>query len=253
MSKKLIVDTYIPKRPILLEKHLQNIDKNNISPDNLISSTNGMFRGLGICKGAFQEADVLNQNGRIYPAKLLERKIKEFAEESVKEQNAIGELDHPRDDRFSPELHSGALAISEIYYDPVSKLVLGEYTILPTSSGRDLLAYHISNVKIGVSARGVGSLVPDYGKMYESNGDFVAEIVQDDYMLSTYDAVSKPSYKITTNTEVKLKESLEVYNLINSGKTEEAYYRNGELAGSWEQYWDNIQSMLEFIEKNGLN
>ena len=255
MIKKpvILVDTYVSKRPLVLEKYLPDVNKKDINPDNLISSTNKMFKGLGLVKGAFQEADILNKNNRIYPSTLLERKIREFAEQSVRQKNAVGELDHPRDDRFSPELRSGALAISEIYYEPASKLVLGEYTILPTSAGRDLLAYHIAGVKIGVSARGVGSLVPDYGKMYESDGDIIAEIVQDDYLLSTYDAVSKPSYDVTTNSEIKLKESLDIYSLIDSGKIEEAYYRNKGIAESWERYWDNVQNMLEFMNKNGIN
>ena len=254
MSMKInLSTTYIPRKPLILEKYVPDIDSVEINPNKLISSTNGMFKGFGIVKGYFQEADSVNENNRVYPASVLERKIREFAEVSVRNKNAIGELDHPKTNEFSPDLKSGAMAISEVYYDPNTKLVSGEYTILPTSAGRDLLAYHIAGVNIGVSARGLGSLVPDYSGIYEniSNGN-VVEVVQDDYMLSTYDVVSRPSHTVASNMEVKLTESLNIYKLINEGNISVAYSKDPEIAESWERYWDNLQNMLEFIHKNGI-
>lgn len=246
-----LYNTYVPKIPLILESYVPNVDKKDVNPNQLIESTNGMFMGFGTVKGGFQEGDIVNENNRIYPSTLLERKIREFSETSVKNRNAIGELDHPKDDGFSPDLKKGAMAISEIFYNPQSKLVYGEYTILPTSAGRDLLAYHIARVNIGVSARGVGSLVPDYSGIYE-NTSGMSEIVQEDYLLSTYDTVSRPSFSVATNMDVRLTESLNIYEMINGGHTVDAYKQNKEIAESWERYWDNLQSMLDFIKNNGI-
>ena len=46
--------------------------------------------------GKLQEADVQNGNGRVYPRNVLVREIKNY-KKLVKENRALGELDHPDD------------------------------------------------------------------------------------------------------------------------------------------------------------
>ena len=45
-------------------------------------------------KGVFQRADSKNQNGRVYPYKVLDKAIQE-ASESLMSRNMLGEMDHP--------------------------------------------------------------------------------------------------------------------------------------------------------------
>lgn len=255
MQKQIkLYNIYVPKSPLILESYIpnMNMEEKDVPTKQLIESSNKMFQGFGIVRGDFQEADVRNENNRIYRSELVEKITREFSETSVRNRNALGELDHPKDDTFSPELSKSALAISEIYYNSQNKLVSGEYTILPTTAGRNLLALHIARVNVGVSARGIGSLVPDYSGIYE-NTNGIVEIVQDDYMLSTYDVVSRPSFNVAGNMDIRLHESLDIYEMINKGHTNDAYKINKEIAESWERYWDNLQSMLDFIKKNGIN
>ena len=46
--------------------------------------------------GKLQEADTQNGNGRVYPYNVLAREVKNY-EKLVKENRALGELDHPDD------------------------------------------------------------------------------------------------------------------------------------------------------------
>ena len=45
-------------------------------------------------KGILQKAETLNQNGRVYPKIILEREIRNY-QKFIKENRALGELDHP--------------------------------------------------------------------------------------------------------------------------------------------------------------
>ena len=49
-----------------------------------------------ILSGKLQEADIQNGNGRIYPYRVLMREVKTY-QKLVKENRALGELDHPDD------------------------------------------------------------------------------------------------------------------------------------------------------------
>ena len=46
-------------------------------------------------KGVIQRAEAENQNGRIYPEKILRREIEKYVAGPVREKRALGELDHP--------------------------------------------------------------------------------------------------------------------------------------------------------------
>ena len=45
--------------------------------------------------GVLQRAEAKNQNGRVYPKDILEREVKAYIEGPVRENRAMGELDHP--------------------------------------------------------------------------------------------------------------------------------------------------------------
>ena len=51
--------------------------------------------GKVIVSGVLQRAEAKNQNGRVYPKKILMREVKKYAETNIKENRALGELDHP--------------------------------------------------------------------------------------------------------------------------------------------------------------
>ena len=65
------------------------------------------------------------------------------------------------------------------------KKIFGKFIILPTPNGQIFKILLNNGVKIGFSSRGAGSLIERYGDS--------PDIVDEDYDLVTYDAVSWPS------------------------------------------------------------
>ena len=131
-----------------------------------------------IMKGILQKAETLNQNGRVYPKTILEREIKNY-QKFIKENRALGELDHP--DSSVVELKNASHNIKEAYMQ--GNVVYGTVEILNTPSGKILQSLVESGVTLGISSRGVGST--------KTQGDM--QIVQDDFQLICWDFVSEPS------------------------------------------------------------
>jgi hypothetical protein len=131
-----------------------------------------------LMKGILQKADTLNQNGRIYPVKLLEREVRNY-QKFILENRALGELDHP--DSSVVNLKNVSHIIREAYIE--GGIVYGTAEILDTPSGKILQSLVESGVKLGISSRGVGST--------KKQGEY--HIVQDDFQLICWDYVSEPS------------------------------------------------------------
>ena len=142
--------------------------------------TEGKLSGRGnpMVEGILATAEVKNGNGRYYPRELWEREIDKYME-SVKENRALGELDHPESSVIN--LKNVSHNITDMWWD--GDKVLGKIEILPTPSGNILKSLIENNITVGVSSRGMGSLE-------DRNG--VLE-VQDDFELLCWDFVSTPS------------------------------------------------------------
>jgi hypothetical protein len=159
--KKVLVETQLfkPQGLMLTEGKLSN-------------------RGNPMVEGILATAEVKNGNGRYYPRELWEREIDKYME-SVKQNRALGELDHPESSVIN--LKNVSHNITEMWWD--GDEVYGKIEILPTPSGNILKALIENNITVGVSSRGMGSLE-------DKNG--VLE-VQDDFELLCWDFVSTPS------------------------------------------------------------
>jgi len=147
------------------------------SPE-LIKESKEKHGGKILMKGVLQKADTLNQNGRVYPAPVLEREVRNY-QKFISENRALGELDHP--DTSVVELKNASHIIREAYMD--DGVVYGTVELLDTPSGKILQSLVESGVTLGISSRGVGSTARD--------GDH--DIVQDDFQLICWDYVSEPS------------------------------------------------------------
>ena len=134
--------------------------------------------GPMLMKGILQKSETVNQNGRIYPKVILEREIRNY-QKFIKENRALGELDHP--DSSVVELKNASHMVREAYME--GNVVYGTVEILNTPSGQILQSLVESGVTLGISSRGVGSTVPQ--------GQY--QMVQDDFQLICWDFVSEPS------------------------------------------------------------
>ena len=135
-------------------------------------------RGLPLVEGILATAEIKNGNGRYYSKELWEREIDKY-QNLVKENRAMGELDHPESSIIN--LQNVSHNIADMWWDGDN--VMGKIEILPTPAGNILKALVESGITVGVSSRGMGSL-EDRGGILE---------VQDDFELLCWDFVSTPS------------------------------------------------------------
>ena len=131
-------------------------------------------------KGVIQRAEAENQNGRIYPEKILRREIEKYVAGPVREKRALGELDHPESSVINLQNVSHNVTKVKMIGDDV----YGEVEILPTPAGKILQALFASGITVGISSRGMGSVKEGAGGTIE---------VQDDFELLCFDFVSTPS------------------------------------------------------------
>ena len=158
-----------------------------------------------LVEGVLATVEVKNGNGRYYAKELWEREMNRYME-SVRENRALGELDHP--DSSVINLKNVSHNIKKCWWDGDN--VMGLIEILPTPSGNILKALIESGITVGVSSRGMGSL--------EQKGNVME--VQDDFELLCWDFVSTPSNPGSYMKEVALNESKTInnnqYHKVNS-------------------------------------
>jgi hypothetical protein len=135
-----------------------------------------------------QKYGVPNRNGRVYPEKILKREAEKY-KEMINRGMSISELNHPESSLI--DLDRVAHLITDVWWE--GNVLMGKIKLLTTpgfhergivSSKGDIAANMMrQGVTMGVSSRGVGSLV----KKGEQNE------VQDDFELICFDLVSSPS------------------------------------------------------------
>lgn len=135
--------------------------------------------GKLMLSGIIQKSNTQNQNKRIYPSAVLRREIENY-QKAVRENRAVGELDHPESSSVS--LDRVSHVIREMWWDGDN--VMGRVEVLNTPKGQVLQSLLESGITIGISSRGVGSTE----KTNEGT-----DVVQDDYQIVTFDIVSEPS------------------------------------------------------------
>ena len=129
--------------------------------------------------GVLQRANTKNQNGRIYPKDILAREAKEYSEVQIKENRALGELDHP--DSSVVNLSNVSHNVTEMHWDGDD--LVGTVEVLSTPSGNILKELFVNGIRLGISSRGLGTI-------NETNR---GSEVQDDFELIAFDFVSNPS------------------------------------------------------------
>ena len=132
-----------------------------------------------VIEGVFMQADSKNRNGRIYEKKILEAAVDKYIKEQVSTGRAVGELNHPEGPTVN--LDKVSHKITELKWEGSN--VVGKASILKTPMGQIVEGLLEGGVKLGVSSRGMGSLVQKNGTNY----------VGKDFMLATVDIVQDPS------------------------------------------------------------
>lgn len=130
--------------------------------------------------GIFMQADQPNKNERIYPLSILQREVKRYSDEFIAKNRAFGELGHPEGPIINLERVSHM--IKDLHQD--GKNFIGKAKILDTPYGKIVKNLIDEGANLGVSSRGVGSLIQQ-GSLNEVQDDF--------YLAAAADIVADPS------------------------------------------------------------
>ena len=153
----------------------EEIEKVNV----IVEETNGK-KSLFI-EGTFLQANIPNRNKRLYEMRTLEREVKRYNENFIQKGRALGELGHP--DGPTLNLDRASHMITSLVRE--GNNFVGKAKILSTPMGKIASSLLGEGVKLGVSSRGVGSLIP-------TNEGY--SVVGEDFMLATAaDIVADPS------------------------------------------------------------
>jgi hypothetical protein len=175
---------------ILVEWDAGHINPNDMRNSEVIKESYGQLEHSKpfVFYATLQKYGIPNRNGRVYPEKLLKRESDKY-KEIINRGMSISELNHPESSLI--DLDRVSHLITDIWWE--GNVLMGKVKLLTTpgfhergvvSSKGDVAANLMrQGVTMGVSSRGVGSLV----KKGEQNE------VQDDFELICFDLVSSPS------------------------------------------------------------
>lgn len=174
------------------------IESTTFTPTNTDYVQESLDKGTPLfVEGVIQRAEAKNQNGRIYPKNILERAVNQYIEGPIKENRALGELDHAQDNIV--HLNNVSHNIKKLWWE--NDNVCARIEILNTPSGRILKELFKTGINVGISSRGTGSV----REIFKES----AVEVQNDFELLCWDFVSNPSTQGAFMSPVGLNESVE--------------------------------------------
>jgi hypothetical protein len=132
-----------------------------------------------VIEGIFMQAESKNRNGRVYPRDVMEGAVNKYVTEQVSKGRAVGELNHPEGPTIN--LDKVSHRITELNWD--GNNVMGKALVLDTPMGQIVKGLVEGGCQLGVSSRGMGTLV-------NKNG---VNVVGNDFILATVDIVQDPS------------------------------------------------------------
>jgi hypothetical protein len=154
--------------------------REEIEKVEVLTEGTGRNRRLYI-QGPFLQSECVNRNGRMYPFSIMEREVKRYNENYVQKGRALGELGHPD----GPTVNLDRVSHKIVSLTCEGKNWVGKAQILSTPMGKIAESLLNDGVTLGVSSRGIGSLVEN-NKGYKEVGE--------DFMLATAaDIVADPS------------------------------------------------------------
>jgi len=131
-------------------------------------------------KGVFLQSNIKNRNGRVYPREILVREVNRYTKEFINKNRAFGELGHP--DGPTVNLERVCHMVKSLTADGDN--FIGEAKIMDTPYGKIVKGLIDEGAQLGVSSRGMGSIM-------NRNG---INFVKDDFYLATAaDIVADPS------------------------------------------------------------
>lgn len=150
--------------------------KDFVSSSIMLEEEANPHGGKSLCmKGIFLQADIRNQNQRIYPLHEIQSAVEKIRQKIKSGETILGERDHPSD--LNINLDRVSHMIIDMWMEGNNGM--GKLKLLPTPPGEVIKIMLESGVKLGVSSRGSGDV--DYNGMVRG------------FEIVTVDVVAQPS------------------------------------------------------------
>jgi hypothetical protein len=131
-------------------------------------------------EGIFLQGGITNRNNRQYDPEILHKEVERYTKENIDKGRAYGELGHPS----GPSINLERVCMMIKSLKREGNNFIGKAKIMDTPYGNIVKNLMSEGANLGVSSRGMGSIV-------ERNG---INMVQDDFYLATAaDIVADPS------------------------------------------------------------
>ena len=159
-------------------------------------------------KGPYMMAEGVNRNKRIYPLEEMQKEVERYQNTMVDTGRAMGELNHPT--TADVDLERACHLVTEMSQD--GNVFHGKSKVLSTPTGLIVRSLINDGVRVGMSSRALGQLIP------ESGTEGVNRVK--DFKLVAIDCVADPSFpKAFVNGILESKQ----YVVNKYGQFEEAY------------------------------
>jgi len=166
MGLNLIVETPAPKEEF----------------EYIVEEGNSKDKQNFFIKGPYMMAEGVNRNKRIYPLDEMQRETKRYENLMVKTGRAMGELNHPT--TADVDLERACHLVTEMSQD--GNVFYGKSKVLSTPTGLIVRSLINDGVRVGMSSRALGQLIP------ESGSEGVNRVK--DFKLVAIDCVADPSF-----------------------------------------------------------
>jgi hypothetical protein len=160
----------------------------------LLEATDDKGRKYLKFEAEIQRADTPNRNGRVYPKPVLKREVERYRKRINERTALMGEGDHPAG---APSVSRTAVLWEDVWMQDDGR-VFGRAKIVPTAVGKDLQAIIEAGGTIGISSRGRGDVTS------REHGGRMADVVNENFELLTFDVVTDPSVGTARPTRVFL-------------------------------------------------
>ena len=107
-------------------------------------------------QGPFLMSEQKNKNGRIYNLNEMVQEVDRYTTEMIKENRSLGELNHPASVEVNPE--RACHMITELRQD--GSMFYGKSKVLSNPMGQLVRSLVMDGVKLGISSRALGKLLP---------------------------------------------------------------------------------------------
>lgn len=156
-----------------------------------------------VFEGVFTQCGIENRNNRIYdPEEVLPHLA--YLRDKIKSEGCIlGELDHP-EGRFEIYLKDASHMITDLWYEPKTKCVMGKLELLNTPNGKTIQAIVEAGCPLFVSSRAAGTVGPDKHVSIQQ--------------IFTYDIVAVPGFAEARLDQVNESMRQQVMSFLNESK-----------------------------------